>query len=587
MRRKINSILKFFGVERSRYNSERSFLQAMLILLFAFVYLLAWAAHIPIYVALGNMKAAWFVALLGIPSALFALSLIKMGRNTAAAVSANLGGVTVLLAITLATGSLYSPIPAWLFFGTMTTFLLLGPKAGWVMTTYILVALFFTYQNHQWQWIAESGFPFEINHPSFEIFITFVYTVSLISLSAVTTIYDYLQRLGFSELNVALQKVHEQHENTLAILDNIQQGIFTILPNGTAHSQHSPYLCKILDTELIANRDVFTIFIDRLKIDSKSKQTILKTLQNLFGSPTESFSAAHSSLPHVATLITSQNNTKEVEIDWYPLATTSTSIEKILVSVRDVSLIKKLQKESEMHQQERISQAKMAALGEMAGGVAHEINNPLAVIDGCVEIVLQDTQDIENLPPTVPANLAVAQKQITRISSIIKSLLGFARQNSTDELQPINIRTVVQDTLELTQEKSRKCNVHISILNTDKAAMFVLGDNSKIMQIVLNLVGNSIHALENNKELAKHIHIDWRSDSDNVVLSVHDNGCGIKDEIKDKVMQPFFTTKPIGKGTGLGLSLSKGLAEQMGGELYFESEPHNTTLYLKLKKQSV
>ena len=226
----------------------------------------------------------------------------------------------------------------------------------------------------------------------------------------------------------------------------------------------------------------------------------------------------------------------------------------------------------------------MAELGEMAGGVAHEINNPLAIMSAKLEIVKYALEDSNNATEEISTELQAIGNQIQRVSGIVKSLLGFARQGENDELRPIMVRTIVNETLELTRERCRNKNVNILVETNANADCAVIADHSKTMQVVLNILNNAIYALEDNCNIPKEIVINWTAVDENfVVTTIHDNGSGIKDEVKDKILQPFFTTKPIGEGTGLGLSLSKGLVEKMGGELYFESQPHNTTFFIKLR----
>lgn len=578
----LDSVLRHFEIDKQKYPDSRGYLQACLVLLFSFVYLAAWLAHIPIYIVLGNYKAAALVALLGISSALLALLFVKHGRNTWAGLAANLGGLTVLLAITMVTGATHSPIPAWLFFGVMTSFLLLGAKVGWIITLYIISALCMIFYLNLRDWLPNSGFPFDIQSGRFDLFTLFVYIVSIISLSTVTTIYDYLQHRGFSELKMAMGRIQEQNESILAILNTIQQGLFTILPDGRADTQYSSHLSDILLCSRVAGEPVKTLFVDRLDIDDEKKSEVLSAIGKAFGKSTKEFSKTLALLPLKASLLCGLHPKKCIEIDWVPMSDKDFKISKILVVIRDVTLIRKLEDEAIVSQQERISQSKMAALGQMAGGIAHEINNPLAIIDGQVELI--SASDFTKDKQVIDEDLASIRKQVRRIGVIIKSLLSFARQGDGDQLKPVDLRSVVEDTLELTRERSRKQGVQISLHGGDGASCVVLGDHSKLMQIVLNVVNNSFQALEDNGDRPREIVISWKPiENSFVLLSIHDNGCGIKKEIRENVMQPFFTTKPIGKGTGLGLSISKGIVEQMGGEIYFESEPHDTTMFIKLK----
>ena len=162
----MDSVLKHFEITRQKYPNTQTYLQAGLTVLFSFVYLFAWLAHIPIYLFLGNVQAAILVLIFGVSSAFIAVLLIKYGKNKHAALSANLGGLTVLLAITIVTGATHSPIPAWLFFGSMTTFLLMGIKSGWKITLLMLAGISIITWLHMENLLPHSGFPFELESPN-------------------------------------------------------------------------------------------------------------------------------------------------------------------------------------------------------------------------------------------------------------------------------------------------------------------------------------------------------------------------------------------------------------------------------------
>jgi signal transduction histidine kinase len=584
----VEKLLSEFGISKARYPDSRQHLQAGLILLFVFVYIIAWLAHIPIYIALGNTKAALLVAVLGLSSALLALVFVRFRKNTLAALSANLGGLAVLLAITVVTGGMNSPILAWLFFGTMTTFLLMGARAGWLMTGGMLLGTLVITLFQQNSLLPASGFPFGVESEKFIFFSFFVYAVSIVSLSAVTTIYEYLQFRAFSELRVAMNEVHEQHNSILSMLNNINQGVLTILPNGTSHQQYSAFLRKILGHNNIAGERFEKIIFEGMQCEKVRKQKAVNFLLAAFGRTVESFLAERdSTMPQEVVFRDAQGLEKVLEFDWIPMSDDGFSITKIMVSIRDVTHVRKLEKEAKIVEQQRVSQAKMAALGEMAGGVAHEINNPLAVIEMNASLIEGANFDLPSERAEVTAELSAIRKQVERIGRIVRSLLSFARQSEADAMRPISVDHVIDDVVELINERTRKSGVRLVIEKRVEAPPHVLGDHSKIMQVLLNFLNNAFYSLETSDVLQRRVEIRVEdAGQDMVEISVHDNGPGIPAELQEKIMVPFFTTKPVGVGTGIGLSLSRSLAQEMKGSIHFVSEPGHTFFAITLKKNA-
>ncbi len=585
----VETLLHYFGITRSRFPDPREHLQAALILLFSFVYIVAWLAHIPIYIAMGNFQAAALVAALGVTSAILALVLLKFKKNMLAALSANLGGLSVLLAITLVTGGMNSPIPAWLFFGTMTTFLLMGAKAGWVMTAYILAGLGVVTVLQVQLWLPESGFPFGVDSENFTLFALFVYVVSIVSLSAVTTIYEFLQLRAFSQLRVAMTEIEEQHTSILLMLNHIKQGLLTILPNGVVHEQHSAFLRDILGHSNVAGQKFEKLLFESMQYEKTKKERAQLFLREAFGKPLSLFlSGSEGVLPAEVPFLNAHGVEKMLGFDWIPLSDDGVLVSKIMVSIRDITLVRRLEKEAKIVEQQRVSQSKMAALGEMAGGVAHEINNPLAVIEMKASLIELGEFDSANGREVIVAESAAIRKQVDRIGRIVRSLLSFARQNDADPMRAVDVATVIADVSELLTEKSRKNGIHLVFENALKERARVHGDHSKIMQILLNFLNNAFYALENSSVPHREVRIRSEELENGLLkISVHDNGPGIPAEHHDKVMDPFFTTKPVGVGTGIGLSLSRSLALEMKGSIDFSSSPGDTTFFVLLNPEPI
>ena len=222
--------------------------------------------------------------------------------------------------------------------------------------------------------------------------------------------------------------------------------------------------------------------------------------------------------------------------------------------------------------------AKMSSLGEMAAGIAHEVNNPLAIIDGKTSLLIKQIESGKIDPQKISEELHKIKNTTARIGKIVKGLKTFSRNVETDPMEPTLLKSLIDDSLELCQERLKKHSVQVEVIC--EPGLTLDCRPSQISQIILNLIGNSCDAIEIAPE--KWITIEVTADSENVKLMVTDSGHGIPSDVIDKMMQPFFTTKPMGKGTGLGLSISIGLAQQHHGKLQYDPNSKNTRFVLEL-----
>lgn len=230
------------------------------------------------------------------------------------------------------------------------------------------------------------------------------------------------------------------------------------------------------------------------------------------------------------------------------------------------------------------SASKMAALGEMSSGLAHEINNPLAVISGQAGQLLR-LLDKEN--KTILSREALLEgleriyKTSFRIASIIKGLRQIARNDSADPKELVCIFDIFRDTLSLCETRMKNKGIDlIKNYNLDNEILIQCHE-AQVGQVILNLLNNSIDAVENLEE--KWIKLSIRSVPGDVLqVEISDSGKGISKDIQRKIMSPFFTTKPTGKGTGLGLSISKSIVEQHGGRLFYNEQSSNTSFIIEL-----
>ena len=246
-------------------------------------------------------------------------------------------------------------------------------------------------------------------------------------------------------------------------------------------------------------------------------------------------------------------------------------------------LIKRIQatdQEKNEIKSKMISNAKMTSLGEMAGGIAHEINNPLTIIGGICKVIEQLLGAGGEINRTLLLQYAQdVQSTVGRISQIITGLRAFARDGTNDRMSVVDMARVIDKTLHLCGEKFKVHNVEI-LVDVSPGPLMVLAREVQLSQVLLNLLNNAYDALEKQSE--KWIKISCYRENEFVVLSVMDSGNGISESVQEKIMQPFFTTKEVGRGTGLGLSISQGIINEHNGVLLFDKSAPNTRFLMKL-----
>jgi PAS domain S-box-containing protein len=218
--------------------------------------------------------------------------------------------------------------------------------------------------------------------------------------------------------------------------------------------------------------------------------------------------------------------------------------------------------EKQRLEQQLVQSGKLAAIGELAAGVAHEINNPLLAILGLTEFLLQDAEPGSKSDE----RLRLIQETGLEIKEIVRALLDFARENA-DERHIVELEDVVRTTIDLV----RRTNAHKGIEVVERYAapgVHVSASANQLKQLLLNLVANGRQAMPNGGV----IEIDVHRDAEHVLVVVTDEGPGIPVELAGRVFEPFFTTRRATGGSGLGLSVSLGIAEAHGGTLTLTSD---------------
>ena len=222
---------------------------------------------------------------------------------------------------------------------------------------------------------------------------------------------------------------------------------------------------------------------------------------------------------------------------------------------------------------------KLIALGQLASGMAHEINNPLAVIKGrSDQILMRAISDTPMDRDWLRSELSKIGVSVERIAKITRGLRSFARNSERDSFSEVTLQSWIKTTTDLCQE--RLVNNQVSIEIADSPTVKVLGRESQLVQVLLNLLNNSIDALAHSSK--KNIKIDFEVIDNKLKLFVSDSGPGIPEAVQHKLKEPFYSTKMISNGFGLGLSISRGIMENHSGSLTYISKSNKTCFCIEI-----
>ena len=266
----------------------------------------------------------------------------------------------------------------------------------------------------------------------------------------------------------------------------------------------------------------------------------------------------------------------------YPLIDEEGSLYAIVHYLKDVTAQKRLE-------QQLIRSDKLASLGTLVAGIAHEINNPLGIIAGYSEALLDRARDKSLVGirefEDFPEYLKTIHNEIFRCKMILKSLLEFARP-SGGTFREIDINELIKEVLLLLQHRTARLK-HTIKLNLNRDVPKIYADAGSLRQLLMNLLLNAIYFTPEGGNIFIKTELDDTSQERGVTgcrswirLSVSDTGTGIPSDLIDKIFDPFFTTKPIGEGTGLGLTICHKIVEEHGGTIDVESEPEKGSTFI-------
>ena len=250
---------------------------------------------------------------------------------------------------------------------------------------------------------------------------------------------------------------------------------------------------------------------------------------------------------------------RRILFNFSPLSDENGKIEGIVLSGRDITEIKRLS-------EQLIQSEKLAAIGQMLAGVAHELNNPLTAILGVTELV----REREGLDDSMKRQLDLTHRQARRAARIVQNLLEFSRPTQTPK-KPVDINNILERTLQLQEHSLRRNAVEVTF-HPQENLPAVVGDASQLIQVFLNLVINAEQAIREVRE-SGHIQIRAASSGNKVNVTVQDDGGGIATDSLAKIFDPFYTTKRPGGGTGLGLSICVAILREHGGTIEAQALP--------------
>lgn len=339
----------------------------------------------------------------------------------------------------------------------------------------------------------------------------------------------------FNALAIHLEKVQRELEKSLAILQTVVDSIT------------DPLALISKDCEIILENNAFKNWKER----ECAKELIEEVLEE----------------KKAKTRYYEGKGGKIYNIHVYPVFEKGNAVEKAIILVEDITERKKMEERMFLLE-------KYASLGQIAAGIAHELNNPLS---GMLLIVKELQKD--NLSTEEKLQyLSLLYEGMLRIQSILRELLQFSRAEEV-KAETIDLVDVLEKSLGLIAHLISKNGIELK-KDYEDDRIWVKGDAKKLGQVFLNLILNAIQAME--AEAQKSLTIKVEVEREHAVVAISDTGPGIPEELKLKVFEPFFTTKPPGQGTGLGLTVALAIIQKHQGDLWFETSSSGTTFYVKL-----
>jgi signal transduction histidine kinase len=421
-----------------------------------------------------------------------------------------------------------------------------------------------------------SGFPF-LMRPNFlseassSTLYWILFPLRLVFLASVLKVVGELMhksKAADARINLMMSQLREGARTHAALLSALPDVIFQVSWDG-----------RVLDYIASSGKGLFSamdplvgkMFVDMLPLECRSEAT--ETLRKvIFDGKTRvyTFSVSH--------------ETSGQPARFFDLRMVGRDQVEILAIFQDVTIRKQAELIVLERQSQSVSESKMAALGEMAAGIAHEINNPLAIIQGKAQ-QLREMAEASELSLENTLEMAERIESTTqRISRIIRALRFFSRDGTNDPFEHFSLHEGVTDILELCRERFLSHRIVLKVAQIPEH-IYIECRPVQIGQVLLNLLNNAHDAVVKTKD--PWIELGFFELDGAVELTITDSGHGIIEPLRSKIFEPFFTTKGIGKGTGLGLSISKGIIESHHGSITLDAASEYTCFRVRLPRTQI
>tara|TARA_R100000656_G_scaffold92344_1_gene66991 strand:- start:1190 stop:2278 length:1089 start_codon:yes stop_codon:yes gene_type:complete len=256
----------------------------------------------------------------------------------------------------------------------------------------------------------------------------------------------------------------------------------------------------------------------------------------------------------------------------------------LIGEIKNIDSIIALETSLERQRLAAAASAKLAALGEMAGSVAHEINNPLAILMAASRVLSRSVEKGKLTEELVLKLVGDIDSTLERISKIVTGLRTTTRESDNVVLVKIQLRELFDEVISLCREKFKTRGIELRAdLSNENFDQFILGDRVQLSQVFINLLGNAFDAVESLDQRWVEV-LAIKAQDGNIEVRLIDSGSGIERSVSEKMFTPFFTSKPVGKGTGLGLSISQNIIHKNGGQIWIDNDHPNTCFVIALKQ---
>jgi len=343
------------------------------------------------------------------------------------------------------------------------------------------------------------------------------------------------------------KRLYQQQEFARRLVDSFPDLIF-VVDAQRRYTFVSPKVEEVLGYN--TEETLGLIFGDRTHLEDRS--AVLAVFDELL-SGKRNFASIEIRVRH------KQGEWRRLRSNFSPLFDVNGKIEGVVISGRDITEVKRLE-------EQLIQAEKLAAMGQMLAGVAHELNNPLTAILGASELV----RDRAGIDENTKRQLEMTHRQARRAARIVQNLLEFSRP-AAPQKKALDLNSVVDRTLQLHEHSLRRNSIQVDF-HPSPGLPSTIGDANQLIQVFLNLVGNAEQAIREIRPSGR-IQIRLGQRGARIFATVQDDGPGIKPEVLPRIFDPFFTTKRPGGGTGLGLSICMSIVREHGGDMEVESLP--------------